>query len=51
MYTLNTGNEDIPEWTEENKQKLTEALQYIKERYRPSAHEEQLIELDKQQNV
>ncbi len=34
MYTLSTGNEDIPEWTEEKKQKLTEALQYIKERYR-----------------
>lgn len=34
MYTLNTGDEHIPEWTEENKQKLTEALQYLKGRYR-----------------
>lgn len=40
MYTqitksaLSTGDEHIPEWTEESKQKLTDALQYIKARYR-----------------
>lgn len=40
MYTqitnsaLSTGYEHIPEWTEESKQKLTEALQHIKARYR-----------------